>query len=205
MSKSKKIFAIIMFTIMLINTVFSTPKTYAASKDKPKWINSDIVLKVGDEIHKPFFADKYGNAIPSKRGKWSSGNKKVATVSKHGVITAKKQGKTKIKIKYHRTYYIEVTVYNKKNYKKYLQLKKELEENAKRAKKLKERKRKQIAKKRAEAKRKAEEEAKKALEVATEINTEQTTEIETSTEINTEQSTEAGSTEMEKTENTETP
>ena len=175
MSKSKKIFAFIMFTIMLINTVFSTPKIYAASKDKPKWTNSPMTLVVGDKVHKLFFADKYGNAIPSKYGKWSSGNKKIATVSKHGVITAKKKGRVRIKIKYHsRTYKIKVTVITKKTYE---------------------------FRKKINARRKAEEEAKKAKATTTEISTE----IVTSTEVNTEQSTEPGSTEMENTENTVTP
>ena len=54
---------------------------------------------------------KYGNKNVTKKAKYSTSNKKVATVNKKGKVTAKKAGKVTIKVKYKgKTNKIKITV-----------------------------------------------------------------------------------------------
>lgn len=76
----------------------------SSQEESPKLSKKKITLKVG-QTHKLKLSNKKGKI------KWSSNNKKVATVSASGKVTAKKRGQAKIKAKSGKKEYIcKVTV-----------------------------------------------------------------------------------------------
>ena len=109
---------VFILTLVMFATLVATPQqTYAftkkAKKSKVKYsitvrnISSNTVLKKGKKLRISYIATQTIKGKTSKaKVKFRSSNKKVATVSKKGIIKAKKKGTVKI------------TVYCKKNPKK---------------------------------------------------------------------------------------
>ena len=82
----------------------------AAMKKKVQLNKKTVTLEVGKKV-----TLKLKNAPKKKKITWSSNNKKIATVSKKGVVTAKKAGKANITAKVNgKKYVCKVTVKNKK-------------------------------------------------------------------------------------------
>lgn len=104
MCNAKKIlirFTVIAITVFVAMTaVFMPAEVHAASKKekitysvKVSNINSNMVLKKGTKIKVQYVATKKRGGKKSKtRVKFKSSNKRVATVSKNGVIKAKRKG-----------------------------------------------------------------------------------------------------------------
>ncbi len=96
----KKIISWILVALMLCTSV--PVSTNAAAKVKLN--KTSVKLKVGKKIKLKLKNNK-------KKVKWSSANKKIATVSKTGLVKAKKKGKTKIIAKVKKKKYVcKVTV-----------------------------------------------------------------------------------------------
>lgn len=105
MAKLKKSLVILLTFIMFLTLM--PIQTKAAQKVKLN--KSKLSLKVGKS-----FTLKLKN-VKSKKVKWSSSKKKIATVSKKGKIVAKKKGTCKITAKYKKKKYVcKVTVKKKK-------------------------------------------------------------------------------------------
>ena len=82
----------------------------AAMKKKVQLNKKTVTLEAGKKV-----TLKLKNAPKKKKITWSSNNKKIATVSKKGVVTAKKAGKANITAKVNgKKYVCKVTVKNKK-------------------------------------------------------------------------------------------
>ena len=73
-----------MLALALVCT--STPSLASAAK-KPKLNKTSVKLRVGKTVKLKLKNNK-------KKVKWSSANKKIATVNKLGLVKAKKKGKT---------------------------------------------------------------------------------------------------------------
>lgn len=101
--KSVVIALIIVFTV---TAVFTPTEVNAASKKaKAKYsvkvtnINSNTVLKKGAKLKVQYVATKKkGGVVSGAKVKFKSSNKKVASISKKGVIKAKKKGTTYITV-----------------------------------------------------------------------------------------------------------
>ena len=77
--------------------------------------NSDISIQIGEKYEAALIGTN-GKAIGSSAIKWSSSNKKVATVSSKGKITAKKGGTAKITAKYkNKSYVLKVSIFDEVN------------------------------------------------------------------------------------------
>lgn len=96
MAKIKKIF--FMFLVFAMTASLMQTKTYAVKRAKLS--KSKLSLKVGKT-----YTLRLKN-VKSKKVKWSSSKKSVATVSRKGKIRAKKKGKCKIIAKYNAKKYI---------------------------------------------------------------------------------------------------
>lgn len=101
MIKTKcKLFSVLLIAALVFSSVAIPQKTYAASKKSKTTysvsvqnINSNTVLKKGTKIKIAYKATKKKNGVvKGTKVKFKSSNKKVASVSKKGVITAKKKG-----------------------------------------------------------------------------------------------------------------
>ena len=85
-----------------------TPVSVNAAK-KPKLNKTSVKIKVGKTVKLKLKNNK-------KKVKWSSANKKIATVNKTGLVKAKKKGKTRIIAKIRKKKYVcKVTVEAKKS------------------------------------------------------------------------------------------
>lgn len=74
-----------------------TPMTVEAKAKTPKLNKTKLTLTITEKKTKPTVQLKVKNA--PKRAKWKTSNKKVATVSKKGKVTAKKKGTAIISVK----------------------------------------------------------------------------------------------------------
>ena len=98
----------LMVAFVLVMSTAIPQQVYAASmakKSKAKYkvtvhnINSNTVLKKGTTLQIQYTATKTANGVKTgTKVKFKSSNKKVATVSKSGVIKAKKKGTVKITV-----------------------------------------------------------------------------------------------------------
>lgn len=90
MKLSKKILATCLACTMIVISMDSSPTALAASK--PKLSQKKLVLKVGK-------TKKLKVKRTKKKVKWSTNKRKIATVSKKGLVKAKKPGKAVITAK----------------------------------------------------------------------------------------------------------
>lgn len=107
--KGRKVFAIILTLVIFVTLVAVPQQSYAFSKkskkNKVKYsvivhnISKKTVLKKGTKLQISYTATQTKNGITSNaKVKFRSSNKRVATVSKNGVIKAKKKGTVKITV-----------------------------------------------------------------------------------------------------------
>ncbi len=104
--------SIITITAVAIMLTLAMPMSAeAASKKAPKISKTKVTLTITKKKTKPAVQLKVKNAA-GRKVKWTSSNKKVATVSKKGKIVAKKKGVTMItvKVKGSKTLRCKVTV-----------------------------------------------------------------------------------------------
>jgi len=104
--------SIITITAVAIMLTLAMPmSTEAASKKAPKLNKTKTTLTITKKKTKPAVQLKVKNAA-GRKVKWTSSNKKVATVSKKGKIVAKKKGVAMItvKVKGSKTLRCKVTV-----------------------------------------------------------------------------------------------
>ena len=104
--------SIITITAVAIMLTLAMPMSAeAASKKAPKLNKTKVTLTITKKKTKPAVQLKVKNAA-GRKVKWTSSNKKVATVSKKGKIVAKKKGVTMItvKVKGSKTLRCKVTV-----------------------------------------------------------------------------------------------
>ena len=104
--RAGRLLALIMTVTLLASLIMVPQETYAASmakKSKTKYkvtvhnINSNTVLRKGARVQISYTATKTKNGVVSgTKVKFKSSNKKVASVSKRGVIKAKKRGTAKM-------------------------------------------------------------------------------------------------------------
>lgn len=101
----RKCMAILLISTMILGTVAENPVMAAK---KPKINKKKVTLRVGEKVQL-----KVKNC--KKIVKWSSSKKKVATVSKKGIVVAKKKGTAKIIAKVAKKKYVcKVTVKKEK-------------------------------------------------------------------------------------------
>lgn len=102
--KKIKVFAIIMIMVMVLTG--STPsnveaKTKASitvtNKSTGKKIGKKVTLKKGQKVQ---LKVKYGKKVVTKKAKYKTSDKNIATVSKKGKITAKSAGTCTVKVTY---------------------------------------------------------------------------------------------------------
>lgn len=106
---------VILVSLMMLVVIASTTTVFAKSKSRYKLSDTKITMKVKTSYTLTLEEKQRFGSYPLKnvKIKWSSSNKKVASV-KNGVVKAKKIGKATIKAKYKgKTYKCKVTV--KKN------------------------------------------------------------------------------------------
>ncbi len=105
----KSITTIIIFTMAL--TLAMPVTTQAAKKKAPKISKTKITMIITKKKTKPAVQLKVKN-VSAKNVKWTTSNKKVATVSKNGKVVAKKKGNAVItvKVKGSKTLRCKVTV-----------------------------------------------------------------------------------------------
>ena len=104
--------SIVFITAVAIMLTLAMPMSAeAASKKAPKLNKTKVTLTITKKKTKPAVQLKVKNAA-GRKVKWTSSNKKVATVSKKGKIVAKKKGVTMItvKVKGSKTLRCKVTV-----------------------------------------------------------------------------------------------
>ena len=104
--KKRKIIVMIMAAVMLISCMAPAGNVTVSAKNK-------LVRKVSYYVgqKQQWWMTLNFKKVNNKKVKWKSSNKKVAAVSKKGVIRAKKKGKAKITAKYKKnTLVIKVTV-----------------------------------------------------------------------------------------------
>lgn len=113
--KHNKTIFVVLFSLIItlcISAIFCE-KAYAAQKIHLQ--NSDISIQIGEKSEAVLIGTN-GKAISSSAIKWSSSNKKVATVSSKGKITAKKGGIAKITAKYkNKSYVLKVSIFDDVN------------------------------------------------------------------------------------------
>ncbi len=106
MKKSKRILSFVLCLVMIITVIQVAPQNIYAAK-KIKLSKTKITLYVGEKD----YLDLYDGKNQVLGLKWTSSNKKVATVDSVGHIKALKAGTTKITVKYKKKKYIcKVTV-----------------------------------------------------------------------------------------------
>lgn len=109
MSENKKIFKVLITFVLLVSLCMSTLQTapFVAAKRKPCLNKTTYIMPVGAQI-------KLKLKFNTKKVKWSSSKKKVASVNKSGLVKAKSKGKATITAKVKKKKYkCKITV-NKK-------------------------------------------------------------------------------------------
>ena len=106
LKKMKNVINLVLCFAMLISVIQISPQNVYAAK-KIKLSKTKVVLYVGEKD----YLDLYDGKNQVLGLKWTSSNKKVATVDSVGHIKALKAGTTKITVKYKKKKYIcKVTV-----------------------------------------------------------------------------------------------
>lgn len=106
LKKMKNVINFVLCFIMLISVIQISPQNIYAAK-KIKLSKTKVILYVGEKD----YLDLYDGKNQVLGLKWTSSNKKVATVDSVGHIKALKAGTTKITVKYKKKKYIcKVTV-----------------------------------------------------------------------------------------------
>ena len=103
---------VILVSLMMLVVIASTTSVFAKSKSKYKLSDTKITMQVKTSYTLSLEVKQRFGSYPLKnvKIKWSSSNKKVASVKK-GVVFAKRTGKATIKAKYKgKTYKCKVTV-----------------------------------------------------------------------------------------------
>ena len=111
MKNLRRIMSLLLVAVMVVG-LLAVPggNVQAAMKKKVQLNKKTVTLEVGKKV-----TLNLKNAPKKKKITWSSNNKKIATVSKKGVVTAKKAGKANITAKVNgKKYVCKVTVKNKK-------------------------------------------------------------------------------------------
>lgn len=109
MNNTRRMVKRLMSWLLVITLICTcTPVSVNAAK-KPKLNKTSVKIKVGKTVKLKLKNNK-------KKVKWSSANKKIATVNKTGLVKAKKKGKTRIIAKIRKKKYVcKVTVEAKKS------------------------------------------------------------------------------------------
>lgn len=106
LKRLKRIFSFVLCIVMVITVIQISPQNVYAAK-KIKLSKTKVILYVGEKD----YLDLYDGKNQVLGLKWTSSNKKVATVDSVGHIKALKAGTTKITVKYKKKKYIcKVTV-----------------------------------------------------------------------------------------------
>ena len=101
----KRVKALVMVMVMVMALTGSVPTVEAktktsitvANKTTGKKIGKKVTLKTGEKIQ---LKVKYGKKVVTKKAKYKTSNKNIATVSKKGKITAKAAGTCTVKVTY---------------------------------------------------------------------------------------------------------
>lgn len=110
--KNKKVIVLLLAIIMTISSIIPTGNCHVSAKIK---YSDKITLYVGQKTSLTYTVNF--KKIAPKKVKYKSYNKKIATVSKKGVVKAKKKGMTKISGKYKgKVLYVKITVKEKPEY-----------------------------------------------------------------------------------------
>lgn len=108
MKNNRKLIKRLMSWLLVLTLTCACMPISAYAAKKPKLNKTSVKLKVGKTVKLKLKNNK-------KKVKWSSANKKIATVNKSGLVKAKKKGKTRIIAKVKKKKYIcRVTVEAKK-------------------------------------------------------------------------------------------
>ncbi|MDE6568273.1 MAG: Ig-like domain-containing protein, partial [Lachnospiraceae bacterium] len=104
MKKSRRMVTRLLSWLLVMTLICTGAPISAGAAKKPKLNKKSVKLKVGKTVKLKLKNNK-------KKVKWSSANKKIATVNKKGLVKAKKKGKTRIIAKVKKKKYIcKVTV-----------------------------------------------------------------------------------------------
>lgn len=104
MKKSRRMVTRLLSWLLVVTLVCTGVPISAGAAKKPKLNKTSVKLKVGKTVKLKIKNNK-------KKVKWSSANKKIATVNQKGLVKAKKKGKTRIIAKIKKKKYIcKVTV-----------------------------------------------------------------------------------------------
>ena len=110
MKNLRRITSLLLMAVMVAGLLAVPGGNVQAAKKKVQLNKKTVTLEVGKKV-----TLKLKNAPKKKKITWSSNKKKIATVSKKGVVTAKKAGKANITAKVSgKKYVCKVTVNNKK-------------------------------------------------------------------------------------------
>ena len=111
MKNLRRITSLLLMAVMVAGMLAVPGGNVQAAKKKKVQLNKKTVtLEVGKKV-----TLKLKNVPKKKKIRWSSNKKKIASVNKKGVVTAKKTGKTKITAKVSgKKYVCKVTVITKK-------------------------------------------------------------------------------------------
>lgn len=109
MKNLRKIAALLLMAVMVAGMLAVPGGNVQAAKKKVQLSKKKVTLEVGKKV-----TLKLKNAPKKKKITWSSNKKKIASVSKKGVVTAKKAGKANITAKVSgKNYVCKVTVKKK--------------------------------------------------------------------------------------------
>lgn len=100
--KKKIIITAIMIMTMIIGCIMPSgnfnaqARLYFACDEVILYVGQEYNLPAKQSLNKQFKKSKYTKKMVGKKLKWKSHNKKIATISKKGVIKAKSAGRVKI-------------------------------------------------------------------------------------------------------------
>lgn len=109
MKASKHIIWTLVIALMLsVSAVITMPEQAQAATKTVNITKKKFTLIAGTKCQ---IKAKFGKKTVTTKGKWTTSDRKVATVNKKGVVTARTAGKAKIKVKYKKkTQVITITV-----------------------------------------------------------------------------------------------
>ena len=111
MKRFKKCISLLLVAVMMVSMFVIPGGNVQAAKKKVQLSKKTVTLEVGKKV-----TLKLKNAPKKKKITWSSSKKKIASVTKKGVVTARKAGKANITAKVSgKKYVCKVTVKKKKN------------------------------------------------------------------------------------------
>ena len=100
--KKKIIITAVMIMTMMIGCIMpngnftAQARMYFACDEVTLDVGQEYNLPVKQKLNKQFKKSKYTKNLVGKKLKWKSHNKKIATISKKGIIQAKSAGRVKI-------------------------------------------------------------------------------------------------------------